>query len=199
MNLNENDNNLCELDPGKQRVDSTLLNDVDDFCNSSIPSSKRTTETSNVNPSSETNILEKKGENQVEVHQVVIKEELTNSKAFIENSVPSKIAQEEKEQNQESKQTETKKEIPKVLIDNLPPSQKILSKRVGDKVYVVYQDIKTRGFKLFRFTMTNPKVHSLDYSEDEYGIIRYNEPLSSSSIITDFHKYYDFLASLKNG
>ena len=199
MSLNENDNNLYELDSGNQRVDSTLINDDDDFWNSSIPSSKRTTETSNVNPSSDPNIPEKKGENQVEVHQVVIKEELTNSKAFIEKSLSSKIAQGEKEQNQESKQTETKKEIPTVLIDNLPPSQKVLSKRVGDKLYVVYQDIKTRGFKLFRFTMTNPKVHSLDYFEDKYGIIRYNEPLSSSSIITDFHKYYDFLASLKNG
>ena len=197
-NINENENNLCEIVSGNQQVNSAFINDVDDFGDNNIPISGKTTETTNANLTSVSNIQEQEQKIQVEEHKVVKNEESPNSKTLIEDSVSCKITQEEREQIQENKETETKKDIPKFNVYDLPTSQKILSKRAGNKLLVLYQNIKTKGFYLLKYTMTNPEVFPIDYKVREDGTIRYSDPLSMSEVASDFRKYYNLLISQKD-
>jgi len=196
-NNESNENNLIEIVSQNHQLNSAFINDVDIFGDNN-PISRKTTETTNANLTSASNIPEQENEIQVEQHQVVKNEESPNSKTLIEDSVSCKITQEEKEQIQENKQTETKKDIPKFNVYELPLAQKILSKRVGNKLLVLYQNIKTKGFYLLKYTMTNPEVFPIDYKVREDGTIRYSDPLSMSEVASDFRKYYNLLISQKD-
>ena len=179
------------------QVDSAFINDVDTFNDESIPNSLRSTENTNNILTSGSNIRE----NQVESRQAEETTEFPNSRNFIKKSDYFKMIQEKKKQIQESKKTETKKEIPKVIKNTPPPTQKVLSKRVDELLYILYQDLDTKDFLLKRYTMTNPRIFPFAFLVDKNNdneIIEYNEPLPTLDNCSQYNMYFQFLKSQKS-
>ena len=198
--MNNINDNICEAQlmvSENHQVDSAFINDVDTFNDESIPNSLRSTENTNNILTSGSDIRE----NQVESRQAEETTEFPNSRNFIKKSDYFKMIQEKKKQIQESKKTETKKEIPKVIKNTPPPTQKILSKRVDELLYILYQDLDTKDFLLKRYTMTNPRIFPFAFLVDKNNdneIIEYNEPLPTLNNCSQYNMYFQFLKSQKS-